>query len=423
MDVWRKMCAVIWKKDPNQVYDKTRPQLDVKTDNGEDESSDIYDTTETLNQTVNDDTSTNGGYGDTEDHIDPNTTQERISTEVDYKLKQKKERESNSLPQRERKRRKIEDDKVKTVVSTDEENLRIERIKKDNCSSTESMDSESIKEERKKKSCRPKEKQKDRATDRDEVRTLKDKLESQNILLKNVTNEKENEIESLRKELDKLQIEVKEKEQEMIKKTANIKKVEIDNTETQTEKQTCRSSETQTPETGKLHDTRECIENKSEKGDKLDKEEKTEMEEVLEFTTPQMLDIGDLQESASAKKVEVQDPVVTSQIGTIPLTGPIINELKLKGVTVRPDGTFVMTAQFQTWVINSEIQVEAYQETPTRFPKEVQLDKTWHPNPSNLKLYYSYQGEWARMPKDRLDITGPLYQDYNIVRIEKYINA
>ena len=90
---------------------------------------------------------------------------------------------------------------------------------------------------------------------------------------------------------------------------------------------------------------------------------------------------------------------------------------------MNPDGTFRMTPQFLTWVKNPEMQLVKYHVSPMGFPKDPQLDKTWHPKPSMLDLDFSYKGEWARMPKDRLDKTGPLYKNFYIVRIECYIDV
>ena len=56
------------------------------------------------------------------------------------------------------------------------------------------------------------------------------------------------------------------------------------------------------------------------------------------------------------------------------------------------------------------------------FPKDPVLDKSWHPAPGYLKLDYTFQGEWARIPVDRNDNSGPLYKKYHIVRVEKYID-
>ena len=80
-----------------------------------------------------------------------------------------------------------------------------------------------------------------------------------------------------------------------------------------------------------------------------------------------------------------------------------------------------MTKQFMTWVKNPEVQLEDTYPHPMGFPKEPVLDKSWHPAPSNLKLGHSFQGEWARLCVDRYDNTGPLYKNYHIVRVEKYI--
>ena len=86
-----------------------------------------------------------------------------------------------------------------------------------------------------------------------------------------------------------------------------------------------------------------------------------------------------------------------------------------------------MTPQTRTWLNNPEIQLkDTYQnwtgEHPIGYPKYPVLDKSWHPAPGNLKLGYSYQGEWAKIPVDRDDKSGPNYKKYHIVRIEKYVD-
>ena len=69
------------------------------------------------------------------------------------------------------------------------------------------------------------------------------------------------------------------------------------------------------------------------------------------------------------------------------------------------------------------MQLIKHHANPKGYPKCYALDKTWHPKPSMLDLDFSYKGEWARMPKDRLDKTGPLYKNFYIVRIECYIDV
>ena len=123
---------------------------------------------------------------------------------------------------------------------------------------------------------------------------------------------------------------------------------------------------------------------------------------------------------------EVQVPQISSQEGsasmpmTIPMTGTVSKELK--GVIVNSNGSFSMTPQFLTWVKNPELQVAKYHDTKVGFPPGVQIDRTNHPKPSMLNLGFTFQGEWARMPKDKQDKTGPLYKEYQIVRVEKYID-
>ena len=54
------------------------------------------------------------------------------------------------------------------------------------------------------------------------------------------------------------------------------------------------------------------------------------------------------------------------------------------------------------------------------FPKY--LDYDWHPQPTMQNLGYSHTGFWALAPKAKGDMSGPFYKDFNIARIEPYID-
>merc|ERR1711874_406088 len=59
---------------------------------------------------------------------------------------------------------------------------------------------------------------------------------------------------------------------------------------------------------------------------------------------------------------------------------------------------------------------------PLGFPEDPILDQSWHPKPNKLKLFFSHNGEWVRVPVRREDTSGPDYTEFNIARLEKYID-
>ena len=379
--VWRKMCRLFWKQDPNEIYNPNAPPSSVETDTNEEDSTASIEFV---------DTSTAGIYGDTEDHLDQTLPQERDPLERDPSpCPEIPERDPSPLPQREVKRRKLSDRKT-------------EKEKENNSSSADSIKSDHSREERKERSCRTKLKHNNEI--QEEVKTLKDQSQKDRT-----------EVENLRKEVEKLNIALKEKDQEISKKAVNKKAIKEENSETQTEKQICKIAETQTFTAQKTGQTQTSeIGSTSEIGDDQENTQvKTQASQIGATSTSK---VGDAQNSQIG---DIQVQQVTSQIGANPKAGNVSQELK--GLIINPDGTFTMTKQFMTWVKNPEVQLEDTYPHPMGFPKEPVLDKSWHPAPSNLKLGHSFQGEWARLCVDRYDNTGPLYKNYHIVRVEKYI--
>merc|ERR1711874_890531 len=93
----------------------------------------------------------------------------------------------------------------------------------------------------------------------------------------------------------------------------------------------------------------------------------------------------------------------------------------LGGMIVLPSGTLKLTPQFVTKQKNPDIQrMKLYARTPTTTPQCVRaLDG--HPQPSDLDLHWTQEGEWAKIPIERftrLNKDSP----HEIVRVESYID-
>ena len=131
--------------------------------------------------------------------------------------------------------------------------------------------------------------------------------------------------------------------------------------------------------------------------------------------------------SGTSQNGEVQVPLVTSQESeaTKPKIVPITQENRgevsetYKGLIINPDGSFTMTPQHLTWLKNSEMQIAKYHSSPREFP--LGIKREGHAKASMLDLKFSYPGEWAKIPLDRMD-KGPNYTKYDIVRIERYVD-
>merc|ERR1711874_696004 len=93
----------------------------------------------------------------------------------------------------------------------------------------------------------------------------------------------------------------------------------------------------------------------------------------------------------------------------------------LGGMIVLPSGTLRLTPQFVTKQKNPDIQrMKEFARPPTTTPQCVRaLDG--HPQPSNLNLHWTHEGEWAKIPIERftrLNKDSP----HEIVRVESYID-
>merc|ERR1711874_493522 len=98
----------------------------------------------------------------------------------------------------------------------------------------------------------------------------------------------------------------------------------------------------------------------------------------------------------------------------------LIND-SLGGMIVLPSGTLKLTPQFVTKQKNPDIQrMKLHARTPTTTPQCVRaLDG--HPQPSDLDLHWTHEGEWAKIPIERytrLNKDSP----HEIVRVESYID-
>merc|ERR1711874_543456 len=103
--VWRKMCICFWEQDPKAVYDPKNPPPSVEIDT-EEEDSGVNESIDTSIAGIHGDTSTAGVYGDTEDHMDLTITQENPAIS---------EKDPSPLPQRDIKRRKLDDKKTEML--------------------------------------------------------------------------------------------------------------------------------------------------------------------------------------------------------------------------------------------------------------------------------------------------------------------
>merc|ERR1711874_517719 len=160
--VWRKICRLFWKQDPNEIYNPNAPPSRAETDTNKEDSSASIEFVHT---------STAGVYGDTEDHMDQTLPQERDPLERDPSpCPETLERDPSPLLQREVKRRKLSDRKT-------------EKEKENNSSSADSIKSDHSREERKKRSCRTKLKHNNEIQ---EVKTLKDQSQKDRTEVENL---------------------------------------------------------------------------------------------------------------------------------------------------------------------------------------------------------------------------------------------
>ena len=123
---------------------------------------------------------------------------------------------------------------------------------------------------------------------------------------------------------------------------------------------------------------------------------------------------------------------ITFHTGLYPQSG--VESDIYKGLLDHGNGCFSLSKQFTTWYKEKfrkggtpNIQMENTYENwtgkhPLEFPEDPILDQSWHPKPIKQKLVFSYSGEWVRVPVRRGDTSGPDYIEYNIARLEKYID-
>ena len=134
---------------------------------------------------------------------------------------------------------------------------------------------------------------------------------------------------------------------------------------------------------------------------------------------------------SESRATQVQD--ISSQTEATPQQGVLSQEYP--GLIENPDGTFIMTKQYKAWhrirnIGEGKIPSLQLEKTypnwtgthPIGYPEDPKLDKTWHPPPTKLDLVYSHLGSWVRVPKRKDDRSGPNYKEFNIARMEVYID-
>ena len=96
------------------------------------------------------------------------------------------------------------------------------------------------------------------------------------------------------------------------------------------------------------------------------------------------------------------------------------------------DGSWAVPTQYLAWIKvlkNKEGNIPIYQfeviysyvgKHPYGIPSYVEL--AGHPQPSNLNLKYSHNGEWVKIPSNKWDPSGPNYTYFNVGRLERYLD-
>ena len=95
---------------------------------------------------------------------------------------------------------------------------------------------------------------------------------------------------------------------------------------------------------------------------------------------------------------------------------------ELGGMIKNDDNTYSATPQSITWTRNQRIQLkDTYDTRPKKGIAIAAL--VWHPEPTDLKLYWSYEGYWILIPL-RQGQTGPRFnsKDCRVARVEQYID-
>ena len=86
------------------------------------------------------------------------------------------------------------------------------------------------------------------------------------------------------------------------------------------------------------------------------------------------------------------------------------------------DGTFSMTAQFDTWTKYDKVQIKDTYTFPPKLPEELECIPN-HPKPSNLRLVWTFDGEWVLLPMNSNQQVDLDLKNGIIGRIERYIGT
>ena len=128
----------------------------------------------------------------------------------------------------------------------------------------------------------------------------------------------------------------------------------------------------------------------------------------------------------AARPDPLSDMEVASLLDGLPSTGSEI-EWKYLG-----NGAWTVPTQYLAWIKvlkDKEGNIPIYQfeviyryvgRHPHGIPNYVEL--AGHPEPSNLNLKYSHNGEWVKVPKEKWDSSGPDYTYFHMGRLERYLD-
>ena len=129
--------------------------------------------------------------------------------------------------------------------------------------------------------------------------------------------------------------------------------------------------------------------------------------------TPISHDLGVLKKFDPQRFVPDVIPITTENISRLSNT--------YMGLLKRDDGKVEITKQFLTKCQHPEIQlVVRHKEIPDKFP--VGIQKLNHPPCTDIRLGWSHQGEWVKMPINRTEKLKANDDNYVVVRVESYID-
>merc|ERR1712082_378853 len=97
---------------------------------------------------------------------------------------------------------------------------------------------------------------------------------------------------------------------------------------------------------------------------------------------------------------------------------PIIN----RGMLQNKDGTFSMTPQFDTWTKYDKVQIKDTYTFPPKLPEDLKNIPN-HPKPSNLRLIWTFDGEWVLLPMNSNQQVDLDLKNGIIARVERYIDT